>query len=243
MCFICSESEGFDTDISKIIRLNRNSNFGIISEKVAPIPNQKIYLSITSEPNKTLNPTKLTITSDFSDFKVEKKGKGDYQIKTDSDDIAGNIVLTASEEAVSRSKSDINTMIDRKGTYDPVTGLNIDAAKMFRLYSAAFQRLPEADDINDWLQKYRFGQKEVRDIAAEFLDSFELTNTYGIDISNENYVRNLYQNVLQRTPDISGMNYWLGQLVNGTETRSEVFLGFAESEENKALFSSIMGFE
>ena len=238
MCFVCSESEGFDTDISKIIKLTRNSSFRIIPEKFAPIANQNIYLAITPKPNKILDQSKSTLQSEFSDINDENKGREDYQIKTDLEDITEKRVLTSSEEAVSSSLRDISSMIDSKGATDPVTGLNIDAAKMFRIYNAAFQRLPAADDINYWLEQNPFGQKEGREIVSEFLASSELANTYGNDISNENYVINLYQNVLRRAPDNSGMDYWLGQLNDGTETRSEVFLGFAESAENKAFYSN-----
>ena len=46
----------------------------------------------------------------------------------------------------------------------------------------------------------------------------------------------LYKNVLGIDADTSGLNYWLGQLNSGAETRYEVLLGFAESAENKALY-------
>jgi hypothetical protein len=37
------------------------------------------------------------------------------------------------------------------------------------------------------------------------------------------------------------LNYWLGQLNTGAETRYEVLLGFAESAENKTLFTEMTG--
>ena len=49
------------------------------------------------------------------------------------------------------------------------------------------------------------------------------------------------QNVLGRLPDSNGLNYWIGQLNSGTETRYEVLLGFSESAENKELFSDMTG--
>ena len=59
--------------------------------------------------------------------------------------------------------------------------------------------------------------------------------------SNEQYVKTLYQNILDREPDADGYNYWVGQLNNGIEDRSELLLGFAESTENKNLFSEVTG--
>ena len=52
----------------------------------------------------------------------------------------------------------------------------------------------------------------------------------------------LYQNILDREPDAEGYDYWVGQLNNGVEDRSELLLGFAESTENQALFTEITGF-
>ena len=48
--------------------------------------------------------------------------------------------------------------------------------------------------------------------------------------------------MLDREADTDGLNYWLGQLNSGAETRYEVLLGFSESAENKALFTEMTGF-
>ena len=60
-------------------------------------------------------------------------------------------------------------------------------------------------------------------------------------MSDSFYVNTLYQNVLSRYADVGGLNYWLGQLHSGAETRYEVLLGFSESVENKSLFSEMTG--
>ena len=54
-------------------------------------------------------------------------------------------------------------------------------------------------------------------------------------------MKTLYQNILDREPDVDGYNYWVGQLNNGIEKRSELLLGFAESTENQTLFSEVTG--
>ena len=51
----------------------------------------------------------------------------------------------------------------------------------------------------------------------------------------------LYQNILDREPDKDGYDYWVRQLNNGIEERSELLLGFAESTENQTLFSEVTG--
>ena len=185
-----------------------------------------------------------TYSGKFSDYKFYNKGDGVYQIKTDTgfDNITGLPLLRFSGEADTSSFKDISAIIDIKGTFDQVTGLNTDDAKMFRLYNASFKRLPDPDGLNYWIGKYSSGENDERTVASSFLISAEFKERYGEDVSDSAYVNNLYQNVLGRNADTSGLNYWLGQLNSGAETRYEVLLGFAESAENKALFTEMTGF-
>ena len=185
-----------------------------------------------------------TYSGEFSDYKFYNKGNGAYQIKTDSgyDDITGLPLLTFTGEATTSSFRDISAIVDIKGTFDQVTGLNTDDAKMFRLYNASFKRLPDADGLKYWIGKYTSGENDERAVAQSFLVSDEFTERYGENVSDSTYVNNLYKNVLGRDADTSGLNYWLGQLNTGAETRYEVLLGFSESAENKTLFTEITGF-
>ncbi len=185
-----------------------------------------------------------TYSGEFSDYKFYNKGNGVYEIKTDSgyDDITGLPLLTFTGEAATSSFRDISAIVDIKGTFDQVTGLNTDSGKMFRLYNASFKRLPDADGLKYWIEKYTSGENDERAVASSFLVSDEFKERYGANVSDSTYVNNLYQNVLGRLPDRSGLNYWLGQLNSGAETRYEVLLGFAESAENKALFTDMTGF-
>ena len=185
-----------------------------------------------------------TYSGNFSDYKFYNKGNGVYQIKTDSgyDDITGLPLLTFTGEVISSSFRDVSAIVDIKGTFDQVTGLNTDSGKMFRLYNASFKRLPDPDGLKYWIGKYSSGENDERAVASSFLVSAEFKERYGENVSDTTYVNNLYQNVLGRLPDSSGLNYWLGQLNSGAETRYEVLLGFAESIENKALFTEMTGF-
>ncbi len=184
-----------------------------------------------------------TYSGAFSDYKFYNKGNGIYQIKTDSgyDDITGLPLLTFSEEATSSSFRDISAIVDIKGTFDQVTGLNTDSGRMFRLYNASFKRLPDADGLEYWIKQFSSGANSIRVVASSFLGSAEFAERYGSNVTDEKFVNTLYQNVLGRDPDTSGLNYWLGQLNSGAETRYEALLGFAESAENKGLFTEMTG--
>ena len=93
---------------------------------------------------------------------------------------------------------------------------------MFRLYNASFKRLPDPDGLRYWITNFSSGKDDERAVASSFLASDEFKQRYGENVSDTIYVNNLYQNVLGRLPDSSGLNYWLGQLNSGAETRYEV---------------------
>ncbi len=169
-------------------------------------------------------------------YKFYDLGSDKYGVGTASgiDELTGESILKFDDK-------NINLKNDIKGTFDQVTGLKTDSGKMFRLYNAAFARFPDADGLRYWIGKYSSGENDSRTVASSFLVSDEFKERYGDNVSNANYVETLYVNVLGRDYDQAGYNYWLGNLNSGLETRYELLLGFAESTENKGLFSETTG--
>ena len=82
---------------------------------------------------------------------------------------------------------------------------------------------------------------DERAVASSFIESPEFAERYGANVSNAKFVETLYVNVLGRDYDQEGYNYWLGNLNSGLETRYELLLGFAENDENLALFTEMTG--
>ena len=174
----------------------------------------------------------------FNEYTFVNQGNDEYGIKLDSsttiDSLTGLSTIKFSDKTI-----DINK--DVIGTFDQVTGLNTDSGEMFRLYNAAFARFPDADGLKYWIDEFSSGRNTRRVVAQSFLGSSEFTEKYGSNVSDETYVNNLYKNVLGRDADAEGLNYWVGNLSSGIETRYEALLGFAESAENKALFTEMTG--
>ena len=108
---------------------------------------------------------------------------------------------------------------------------------MFRLYNAAFARFPDFSGLANWIDKFSSGVDDERTVASSFIELTEFAERYGTNVSNAKYVETLYVNVLGRDYDQDVYNYWLGNLNAGIETRYELLLGFAESAENKTLFT------
>ena len=217
-------NEGTDT-LNSIERLSfTDQDLYLIGEEYKPIN----YLG--EVPNKSYS-------GNSSDYKFYNLGNNNYGIgtRTGIDELTGASILKFDDK-------DMNLVNDIKETFDQVTGLNTDSGRMFRLYNASFKRLPDPDGLKYWITQFSSGANDIRTVASSFLGSAEFAQRYGDEVTDEKYVTTLYQNVLGRAPDTSGLNYWLGQLSSGAETRYEALLGFAESAENKALFTEMTGF-
>ena len=113
------------------------------------------------------------------------------------DEITGIINLEFSDKT-------ININQDIISTFDQITGFDNESAEMFRLYNAAFSRFPDSEGLAYWINNYTSGVDDIREIAMSFLASEEFLDAYGRNISNEDYVDFLYQNVLNRDLDKEG---------------------------------------
>jgi Domain of unknown function (DUF4214) len=144
--------------------------------------------------------------------------------------------------SISISGTTISISQDIQGVFDQVTGRETQDAQAFRLYNAAFARFPDSSGLRYWINEYKSGISNYRTIAQSFINSNEFALRYGANNSNEEFINNMYKNVLGRLPDASGLAYWVGNLNSGADSRVNVLGGFSESAENKILFSQGTGF-
>jgi len=149
------------------------------------------------------------------------------------------------------------------GYQNPVqTEVNLDVtgtpAVTYRLYRAAFARDPDLGGLGYWisaLEQYLNPNLSpeknpfLLDVAKTFVESPEFKAKYGADVDNATYIRNLYKNALGRdplTPDPvtgktdAGYTYWVGVLDAKAASRSDLFVYFSESTENKAAVAPII---
>lgn len=105
-----------------------------------------------------------------------------------------------------------------------------DSAQMFRLYQAAFGRVPDVEGHKNWTQSLSEGDQDLVSIAGKFVASKEFQKTYG-DLSTEAFVDLLYQNVLGREADAGGRANWISFLEGPANTRADALHGFSESRE------------
>ena len=123
--------------------------------------------------------------------------------------------------------------------FDAVTGFNenVDlASQVARLYLAAFARFGEFEGLKHWFDTAK--AVDITNIAGKFVESQEFSDTYG-ELTNLEFVGELYNNVLGRSGDSGGTQFWVNQLDTNTLSRAEILVGFSESSENQALFNSL----
>ncbi len=122
-----------------------------------------------------------------------------------------------------------------------IVALDVDgtAGMAYRIYQAAFARTPDKGGISFWINQMDKGMA-LRDVAAGFVSSQEFRTAYGTSPSNTQLVDKLYQNVLGRTAEKAGVDYWVGVLEGGTSV-SDVLANISESAENQANVANVIG--
>ena len=140
--------------------------------------------------------------------------------------------VSQSEESVQQSSSLFANMSETAGNWSfSRTANTLDVNQIARLYKAAFNRNPDSEGLNYWVNQWESGLESDK-IADQFVDSAEFSALYTATSSDSDFVQQLYRNALGREADETGLAHWTGQLQQGTE-RSEVLTAFSESTENQ----------
>lgn len=84
------------------------------------------------------------------------------------------------------------------------------------LYTAYFNRAPDAAGLTYWLNELENGVMNFDQIASNWAnEQQEFTDTYGESVDQNTLITQVYANVLGRTPDADGRAYWAAELANG----------------------------
>jgi len=114
--------------------------------------------------------------------------------------------LPAGADYVNEAQSidDIRRAVDYRPTSDGDT---------LRLYRAFLNREPDVGGAIYWISQSRMGAN-LDDLAWGFAQSIEFIATYG-PLSNADFLVVIYSNMLSRSPDQGGFDYWLDQMNRG----------------------------
>lgn len=182
--------------------------------------------------NFSNNGTAFSVTEQFPDwFKVSPfffDANNDGSI----DVVATHMVVDNQDYAVRNVGEEIYVFLSEKpATTSTSSTSNGASGPIIRLYDAAFDRAPDPGGLDYWTDQLSSGMT-LETMASSFIASPEFASLYGANPTNTQFVTLLYGNVLDRTPDSAGLDWWTNQLANGNYTRPGTLLGFSESLEN-----------
>ena len=140
--------------------------------------------------------------------------------------IEGKDVLTNIERL---HFADMDVLIDAHGA----------GGQAYRIYQAAFNRIPDAAGLGYWVAQLDQGAN-LSGVAAGFIASQEFQALYGPNPSNSELVNKFYLNVLHREGEAEGVAYWKGLLDSHSTTAAEVLANFSESAENQAALIGVL---
>ena len=186
----------------------------------------KLVVTCTGDGTRMVEPINAAVTpAPFPTWTAFVKRQ--YQDMTAADPTASN--LAAWVDKLSTGGATKGELIDGlRRTSD-----NTDAVDpAVRLYRAFLQRTPDAGGLRFWVTRRRTGAWTLYRMADQFSSSNEFKTKYGT-LTNRQFVERIYTDVLERTPDTGGINYWTGRLDARAKTRGQVMVGFSESSEYK----------
>jgi hypothetical protein len=151
--------------------------------------------------------------------------------------------MTIADLTAARDGTDTGTNLERLKFADMTVNLTVQAAaasiplatfeRICELYVGFFGRVPAADGLENWINQFK-GGKSIDRIADDFYgigsspDLRQYTNYWDFannrELSNPDYVRIVYRNVLGREGLEGGITYWSNQLgtAPGQKTRGEL---------------------
>jgi Bacterial Ig-like domain (group 3)/Domain of unknown function (DUF4214) len=117
---------------------------------------------------------------------------------------------------------------------------------VMNLYGGFFRRLADSGGYTYWSGQFRTAQCQANPAGAVQLTINNVSNQFvtsaeyvARNTSNSQYVQDLYYAMLQRGGDLTGFNYWVGQLTTNAMNRSQVRLQFIASPEMTAQSAAI----
>ncbi len=162
-------------------------------------------------------------TGKRSDYVIQLLSSNEATVKSSST-LSQNILADTLKNFERLVFSDLSVALDISG----------DAGQAYRIYKAAFNRTPDAGGLGYWIEQMDKGM-DLIEVSARFIDSREFRDLYGAEPSNADFLAKVYTNVLGRTPDQGGFDWWLNEMnTNPSKTKAKVLADFSESAENLA---------
>ena len=154
--------------------------------------------------------------------------------------ITRGATMTVADSVSGRDGTDSMTSVEQLKFTDFTLVYDLSSSQdllVYKLYQAAYARTPDNPGFRFWATTADAQNTSALSLANSFLGAPEFSQKYGASPTNSAYVTALYTNVLGRTPDSAGLDFWIGQANNGAG-RDSLLVSFALSGENATLIAS-----
>ena len=88
--------------------------------------------------------------------------------------------------------------------------------QVLELYTAMFNRAADIDGLNYWVGEMENNGWSINDVANSFAQQTEYNTAYPSSSGNNFFITSIYQNLLGRSPDQGGLDYWVDELDQGS---------------------------
>jgi hypothetical protein len=163
-------------------------------------------------------PTPVTAPGFREDYAIEAGAAGKVSL---TDKLTGEVTTYNTPALI--HFVDIDTSFDAAGP----------EADVYRVYQAAFDRKPDAAGLGYWISAHKGGMS-MDAVADQFIGSDEFAARYGKNVSDRDFVGQLYRNILHRSPEQAGLDWWTNALGSGV-TRAGALASFSDGSENRQL--------
>jgi len=96
-------------------------------------------------------------------------------------------------------------------------------SEVVEVYIGYFNRAPDYDGLEYWVQNMSNGWN-INDVSASFFQSQEVAELYPVTLTNSTFINTIYNNVLGRSADENGKNYWITELESGRTSRDQMII-------------------
>ena len=125
-----------------------------------------------------------------------------------------------------------------------MTEKNAVSSSIIELYIGTFNRSPAQTGLDYWVDAISVDGWTIEDVAASFFDQTETIEKYPESMPPATYIDTIFNNVLGRSPEDEGLQYWTTALETGAISRNNFILAVINgaksggTDTDKALLQS-----
>jgi hypothetical protein len=168
----------------------------------------------------------VVASAKLSNYTVTKTATGYILVDKNGTDGTDTLVNV---EAIKFADKTINLTVQAKAASAP----QADVTRLVELYTAFFNRVPDADGMSFWIDEMKAG-KTTNQVAEAFYNAgvnYSSLTGFSSSMTNADFINVIYKNVLGRKDgaDAGGLSFWEAEITSGKATRGTLVTSILDS--------------